>query len=183
MVELIQKTPCVGMLPLTVGGASLNEAAPKCVTSIMPHKGKKTAVSKALKTAHGMALPADGRSTGRAVLRAIWAGQGQYLLTGNAACDAALSQHASLCDQSDGWAVIVLSGAAADDVMARLCPLDLRAEKFKRGHAARTELAHMMAMIVKTTGGFEIWVMRSFAKTAVGALQEAMENVAAEAKV
>ena len=43
-----------------------------------------------------------------------------------------------MTDQSDGWTVLALSGAAAVDVLARLVPVDLRLAAFPVGGALRT---------------------------------------------
>lgn len=181
MVDLIAQSPCEGLLPVDAGGVTLAEAAPDFITSIMPHDGKRAALNTALKAAHGMALPADGRTSGRAALRAVWTGRGQYFLIGEAAADASLAEMASLSDQSDGWALLTLEGDAAADVLARICPLDLRDGSFKRGDTARSEVAHMMAVVTRSARGFEIMVMRSFARTAVHHIIGAMRSVAAQA--
>jgi heterotetrameric sarcosine oxidase gamma subunit len=181
VVELVAKTPCAGHVPVTVGGLTLSEAAPACITSVAPYKGAEATLSAAMDAAHGMAFPAPGRTTGKAALKAVWTGRGQCFLIGDAPADASLAAHAALTDQSDGWAVLHLDGEAAEAVMARLTPLDLRASVFKRGHTARSEVAHMMAVVTRTAKGFEIMVMRSFARTAVHHIHDAMASVAAEA--
>ena len=94
--------------------------------------------------------------------------------------DASLGEYAALTDQSDGWAVVRLEGKGAGDVLARLVPLDLRPASFKRGHSARTDLAHMMASLTKVgENAFQIMVFRSMARTLVHDLKTAMEGVAA----
>lgn len=180
MVELVAQSPLEKVLPIDVGGTSLTEATPANITSIMPHKGKDKALGAALKKAHDLALPAVGRTSGKADLRMIWTGGGQYMLVGDKPAARALARVASLTDQTDGWAVMSLGGPSAADVLARLCPLDLRASVFKRGHTARTEVAHMMAVVTRMTNGFEIMVMRSFAQTMVHHTKRAMESVAAQ---
>jgi len=42
-----------------------------------------------------------------------------------------------------------------------------------KGQVARTEFAHMMSIILPQDGGYDIWVMRSMAKTALEHLTEA----------
>ncbi len=182
MVDLIAKTPTQGLLPITAAGATLFEATPAFITSVMPFAGQQKALAAALKSIHDLSLPAPGRSAGKAALRVLWSGRGQYFLVGDRPADPTLAAQAALTDQTDGWAVMSLESDNAADVLARLCPLDLRAEHFKRGHTARTELAHMMSVITRTTKGFEIMVMRSFAKTAVHNLEDAMKSVAAQSR-
>lgn len=180
MVELVAKSPLKELLPLAVGEANLTEETPANITSIMPHKGKEKALGEALKKAHGVALPAVGRTSGKADLRMIWTGGGQYMLVGDKPAARALARTASLTDQTDGWVTMSLAGPSSAQVLARLCPLDLRETLFKRGHTARTEVAHMMAVVTRNVNGFEIMVMRSFAHTMVHHLKQAMQSVAAQ---
>ena len=96
--------------------------------------------------------------------------------------DASLAAHAALTDQSDAWIVVRLEGAGARDVLARLTPIDLRDSVFKRGHTARTELAHMMASLTRVgPQAWQIMVFRSFAQTLAHDLKTAMQGVAARA--
>lgn len=183
--KLIAKTACAGLLPLEIGGVSLTEVEPEHLSAVAPCRERETEVSDALKAAHGMALPGANRATGRRGNRAIWFGQGQTLLMGPVP-DARLRKHAAVVDQSDGWAVVALSGSGPDmraaDVLARLTPLDLRAGQFKVGHTARTDLQHMMASITRIGADeFLIMVFRGFAQTLVHDLETAMQGVAARA--
>jgi methylglutamate dehydrogenase subunit D len=181
VVDLIAKSPCAGLLPLAIGTVALSEIAPAPITSVMPYDGLEAAASELLKSLCGMGLPKAGRSAGRDGARAIWTGAGQAMVLG-VAVDAGLARHAALSDQSDAWAVLRLDGAGAEDVLARLTPLDLNPGVFKRGHVARSLLGHMSAVIARVGAeAFEIMVFRSMAKTAVHELEEAMKSVAARA--
>jgi heterotetrameric sarcosine oxidase gamma subunit len=180
VVDLIAKTPLADLLPISAGETVLTEATPANITSVMPHLGREKALGEALKKAHDIGLPAVGRTAGAAALRMIWTGRGQYMLVGNKPAGRALTRSSALTDQTDGWAVMQLTGDNAAKVLARLCPLDLRPDSFKNGHTARTEFAHMMAVVSRIPKGFEIMVMRSFAQTAVNSLQQAMDSVAAQ---
>jgi len=170
------------LLPKSAEGTTLRDASPGIITSIMPRRGKDAALGAALDKAHGLSLPPIGRSRTKGRARLVWAGRGTYFL-GGLRPSPTLVKYASLTDQSDAWAVMSLEGAAAPDVMARLCPIDLRAGVFKRGYSARTELGHMMVVVSRTTKGFEIMVMRSFARTAVHDIGAAMESVAQQQQI
>ena len=174
MVELIERTPCDGLLPLTIGGVSLTEDLPAAMTSIAPYAGQAKPLNAALQAAHGVDFPAIGRSTGKAGARMIWFGQSMALLQGPVAA-AELAEFAALTDQSDAWAVVRLDGIGAADVLARLVPVDLRGQSFKRGYTVRTELAHMMASITRIgPDAFQVMVFRSMARTLVHDLKTAM---------
>ena len=87
---------------------------------------------------------------------------------------------AALTDQSDGWAVIRLTGAGCEAVLARLVAVDLRPGHFRRGHTLRTLLFHAPASLTRIGAhGFEIMVFRSMAASAVHELGVAMKSVAA----
>ncbi len=168
MVNLIAKSPCANLLPRTIGTVTATEVEPGPVTLIQPRRG-----------APDLNLPAPNRMSGKDGARLLWFGRGQYLLMG-AAPDAELAKHAALVDQSDGWAWVRLDGAGAEDVLARMIPLDLRPQTFKRGHTARTEIAHMSGSITRLgDASLLICVFRSMANTLVHDLTVAMKAVAA----
>lgn len=179
MVELVAKSPCEGLLPIEIGTVSLSEVDPGAMTSLAPFKGRQDAAAEALKSAHGMAWPAVGRATGKAGARAVWFGRAHVLLMGPEP-DPSLAASMALTDQSDAWAVVRLEGAGAEEVLARLVPVDLRRASFKRGHTVRTELMHMAASITRVGDmAFQVMVFRSMARTLVHDLKTAMEAVAA----
>jgi heterotetrameric sarcosine oxidase gamma subunit len=178
VVDLVARSACIGLLPLSVGDVTLSEVTPGAMTSIAPFKGHDTAASSGLKAAHGMAMPAFNRATGKAEARAIWLSRGQVMLVGPYP-DASLSGHAAMTDQADAWAVVRLEGAGSEDVLARLIPVDVRVSVFKRGHTMRTDLLHMMASVTRIGDtAFQIMVFRSMAETLVHDLKSAMEGVA-----
>jgi sarcosine oxidase gamma subunit len=61
-----------------------------------------------------------------------------------------------------------------------LCPLDLADRGFATDAAARTQFAHMMALVCRCPDGYEVMVMRSFGRSAVYHTQAAMQSVAAQ---
>lgn len=179
MVELTAKSPCEGLLPLTEGAVSLTEESPVQITSVTARKGQAAALSAALEQAHGMAMPKPNRATGNKTARALWFGRDQAMLIGPVP-KAGLAALSTLVDQGDAWAVVRLEGAAAEAVLARLVPVDLRASTFKQGHTARTLLQHMTVSITRVgEQAFQIMAFRSMAKTLVHDLHRTMESVAA----
>ena len=178
VAELIAKGPLAGLLPLTIGGLELASVDPGPMFSLQPYPGKAAALSKALKKAHGVVFPGPGESHEAKGVRVLWSGREQAFLLGVPA-DPALATLAAVTDQSDGWAMMALRGPGAGDVLARLCPLDLRLAAFGVGQVARSQLQHVAALIVRVDDGFQIMVMRSFAATAVHEIETAMKGVAA----
>ncbi|MEL7176530.1 MAG: sarcosine oxidase subunit gamma [Pseudomonadota bacterium] len=174
MVNLIAKTPCDGLLPLSLGAVTLTEVETGPITSISPLKGQKKAVSDALKAACGTAFPAPNRTTAKDTARLIWSGRGQALMLG----EAPQIKGAAVTDQSDAWCCVELAGAGVDDVLSCVTPVDTRA--MKRGHTARTLVQHVSVVLTRTgKDRFEVMAMRSMATTLVHDLERAMSGVAA----
>lgn len=181
MIELLAKSPCDGLLPRSIGGVTLTEITFDAITSVAPFAGQASAVSDALKAQMGAAFPQPNRTTGKANARAVWSGMGQALVLG---VPLKPISGAAMTDQTDAWACVALEGEGARDVLARVTPLDLRPSVFKLGHAARTELAHMSAVLMRTGANrYGIMAFRSMAKTLVHDLTEAMTSVAARAQL
>ena len=179
MAELIAKSPLSDLLPLKIGANEIAELSLDAITSIAPFKGQDAAVSDALKTQIGAALPKPNRTTGKANARVVWSGRGQAFVLGPKLDPL---PGAATSDQTDGWVSISLKGPGARDVLARITPLDLRETVFKTGHAARSLIGHMHGVILRTGADrYDVMVFRSMADTLVHEMTEAMETVAARA--
>ncbi|WP_347310652.1 sarcosine oxidase subunit gamma [Defluviimonas sp. SAOS-178_SWC] len=179
MPSLIEKTACEGLLPVAAGGVALSELRPARITSVAPLAGKERAVGTALKVL-GLGWPSPGKSVTKGAATCLWTGRGQAFLIGTD--PEGLSGIAALTDQSDGWARMRLAGPGAEAVLARLVPLDLRAEAFPVGAAARSGLNHMMMVLARVDADrFDILVFRSMAASAVHELHQSMAACAARA--
>lgn len=175
MAELIAKSPCAGLLPRTIGTCTIEEVDLGVLTSVAPYNGGADPLSGP----HGMPFPAPNRATGDDGARAIWFVRGVALLAGPAP-DPALAEQAALTDQSDAWACVTLTGPDAEDVLARLVPVDMRAGAFEPGHTMRSQLQHINVSITRTGADtFLILGFRAMAGTLVHDLVEALESVAA----
>ncbi len=174
MVKLIALTSGEGLLPISEGGVAVTEVILNQLVSVAPFAGKHKATSDALKTQCGAGLPAVNRRRGAVT----WFGHGTWMVAG----DAALDGLAAVTDQSDAWAVVSISGAGVEDVLARLVPVDLLPPVFKTNHVAKTMLGHMSVTITRTAPAeFEIIAMRSMATSMVHELQVAMRGAASRA--
>lgn len=174
MADLKALTPCAGLLPMTVGGLRLEEADDLSLTCVMPYKGQFAAIAQS-----GFVLPEPGGQVrrGNGILR--WFGKDTFLSIGGALPEGVAS-HAAVSDVTDGWARLVLSGAEAGAVLARLVPVDTRPQALGVDRTVRTLLGHMTASVTRISAeAFEIMVFRSMAHTAVHELGEAMTHVAA----
>lgn len=171
MVNLIETTPCAGLLPLEIGGTRISEVALGRVWSVSPFAGKTGAVDKVLRKL-GVSFPEGGQIISAGAVSALWFGVEQALVMG---VDAVPKMPAAVTDQSDGWACVRIEGAAVD-VLARLCPVDLRGAAGVR----RTLVGHMSAVLIaRGDGAIDVMVMRSMAKTLVHELEVAATGVAA----
>jgi sarcosine oxidase subunit gamma len=176
VADLIALTPCNGLLPMKIGGIEVTEVLPECIMSVAAIAGQEKQVSTALKDQIGLGLTAPNRRTRKGNAHVQWFGHGVWLVTANVS----LEGLAAVTDQSDAWAVVTISGAGVEDVLAHLVPIDLRVGVFKNGHTARTMLGHMsVAMTRIGANTFEVMVMRSMAGTLVHDLETAMRGVAA----
>ncbi|MFV0359621.1 sarcosine oxidase subunit gamma [Tropicimonas sp.] len=180
MSRLLPEWPLAG-LDTTHGSARLRSVVLTPVTWIAPFPGHGAALSEVLRAAFGFGFPEPGEAFSAASARLIWSGREQALLVG-APPDPSLATHAAVIDQSDGWAAFELTGPRAEDVLARLTPLDLRPVAFAPGQTARSLLGHMNAQITSIGSGYEFLLMRSMAQTAAHELQEAMRSVAARSQ-
>ena len=179
MPEPIAKTALEGR-SAALGGVTLAELAVGPILSVAVLPGGAKAVARGLK-ALGLAMPDPGSFGEKKGLRIVWTGRDQAFLIG---IGSVAIEGAAVTDQSDGWAVLGLSGVGATDVLARLVPLDLRLAAFPVGRVARSGLNHMNAVILRTGDyAFELMVFRSMARTAWHELETTMSMVSARAGV
>lgn len=178
MLDLKASSPLAGQSH-KAAGLRLAEIDLGEMSLLMPFKGKEALLSKALEAAHGIALPAPNRMVMAGETRAIWFGAEAALVTG-VAVDARLRAHAAITDQSDAWTCVTLEGAGAEDVLARLVPIDLRAARFPVGQTARTQIGHMSGSVARLAEDrFLLMVFRSMAGTLFHELTEVMDALAA----
>lgn len=182
MPSLIAKSASGDLLPLSVGGLVLTNAAPDRLTAVAPWPGQIGTVTGVLEAA-GLAWPAPDRAgAGRKGL-SLWSGRDQMFLVG-AAPPRGLAAHAALTDVSDAWTALTLTGPGAGDVLARLVAIDLSPQAFPEGATARTGLGHLMALVHRAgPDSFAIYVFRSMTTSAVHEIEGAMKAVAARAAV
>jgi hypothetical protein len=98
VANLVARTPCEGLLPVTIGSVTLSEVVIERMAAVAPFKGKEGAVSAALKEACDIVFPAPNRTSSKGDARAVWAGQGRANVIG---CDLPdLSGLAAVTDQA-----------------------------------------------------------------------------------
>ena len=152
-------------------GVTLSERIDIGLATVAARKGK--AVAAAVRAEYGVDLPANSTvATGRGVsfvgtAPGQWFAVSETLANGALADDLAreLSGLASITDQSDGRAVVRVSGPRARDVLAKGVPVDLHQGVFRPGSAATTVISLIGAQIwqVDEAPTYDIAVFRGFA--------------------
>ena len=143
------------------------------IASLIAPEDGEAALSQAVKTRFGLDLPTTPRTVVSAGRALVWAGPGQWLLVtenraGLASDIQALSGLAAIADQSDGRAVLTLSGGKIRAALAKGCMIDLHPSAFPVGSAALTSIAHIGVHFWGAEDGpdgavFEFMVARSMA--------------------
>ncbi len=156
-----------------VGALRLAAVPLDAATEILPIGGAD--IGDAMLAVTGVGFPAPTESSLAGDVRVLWFGRDAALVIG-----ARVEIDGALCvDQSDAWVALELSGGVRD-VLARLCPLDLREGSFAVGATARTLLNHVGVSLTRTSG--EEWLLlvpRSCAGTVWDELVTAARLVAA----
>ncbi len=175
MTRLVERAAVAEVLPRRRGGVTLEAVETGPVTLLLAYPGAAGRVDAALRDGHGVGWPAPNRAETAEGLRLVWAGLDAALALGARPTP----EGAAAIDQSDAWAALALRGTRAWQVLARLCPLDLRPHVFAPGAAARSLLGHIEAVFVAEADGVTILVPRSMADHAVDDIDRAMRGLAA----
>ncbi|MGK0271874.1 MAG: heterotetrameric sarcosine oxidase gamma subunit [Cocleimonas sp.] len=83
-----------------------------------------------------------------------------------------------LCDQSDSWVTLRISGENSLEALERICPLDINPSSFPVGSVARTSMEHMATIIIhEEEGSYLLLSLRSFAHSFLHAVTTSIKNV------
>jgi sarcosine oxidase, subunit gamma len=132
---------------------------------------------KAVKAATGMAMPAPRRIVKDGAFGAAWMAHDELLLilpydqVANALATIAKAlkaEHHLAVDVSDARAVFRITGAKADQVLAKLTPADLAT--LEPGEIRRSRAAQVAAAFWAEDGGFSLVCFRSVAPYMMGLL-------------
>jgi sarcosine oxidase subunit gamma len=121
------------------------------------------------------ALPGPGEVVREGDTRVIWCGHGEALALG----EVKPPEQVAAVDQSDGWAAARIEGARRAELLARLCPLDLRPRAFPAESSARSLLGHVHALFVAEEEAILVLVPRSMAGHAAEEVAQALRGLAA----
>jgi sarcosine oxidase subunit gamma len=156
-------------------GVSLSECNGLALFVIAAGAGKASEVAAKVLAVTGLDLPVGPKRASKDGFALIGTAPGQWLavVEGNAALKllaklaAGLKGLATIVDQSDGKAVLRISGPRARHTLAKGCSLDLNPRLFKPGSAGTTPVALIDCVIwqVDETPTYDLAVPTSFAES------------------
>jgi sarcosine oxidase subunit gamma len=154
------------------------------MAKLIARKGRADDLAAAIRSRYALDLPATPKRVEQGGLAVIWSGPGQWLAVAEDGRDLArelsetVGAFAAVSDQSDGLAVLRVSGPHARDALIKGVGLDLHPRAFGPGDAAVTMIAHIGAQLwqLDDRPSYEIAIYRSFA----GSLWRWLDASAAE---
>ncbi|KPF70838.1 hypothetical protein IP69_08850 [Bosea sp. AAP35] len=143
------------------------------IASLIASREQEPMLGRALESRLGLSLPTGPSAVSSASHTLVWAGAGQWLLVaasraGVAEDCAGLAGLAAVALQSDGRAVLTLSGTMARKTLAKGCMVDLHPRAFPVGMTALTSIAYIGVQLWRSEDGpdgavYQIMVPRSMA--------------------
>lgn len=145
------------------------------LATVIARKGRAGVLAARVKERFGLDLPAGPRRHASDAFSLMGTGPGTWLATheqGTTRLLSALRENiadlAAISDQSDGYAVLRLTGPEVREALAKLVFIDLHPGAFGVGHVACTVAAHTGITLWRLEDGpdgavFELAVYRSFA--------------------
>lgn len=189
MPDLIPRSAFIG-LPGRSGrtegepGVTVRPRDELALARVIARKGRADDLAAAVRSRYALDLPTTPKRVEQGGLAFIWSGPGQWLAVAEDRRDLArelaetIGAFAAVSDQSDGLAVLRISGPRARDALIKGVGLDLHPRAFAPGDAAVTVIAHVGAQLwqLDDQPSYEIAIYRSFA----GSLWRWLEASAAE---
>jgi methylglutamate dehydrogenase subunit D len=184
---LTARAPFTGLptLPTTAAGVVVRDCDGLGLATVLVRKGKSEALALRVRERFGIELPQGPRRTNAGGIAFAAIGPGAWLATSQGgggafakSLEESLGDLASISDQSDGYAVLNLSGPKLRQALCKLVSIDLHPRAFQAGDVAATVSAHIGATLWRLEDGadgsavFEIAVFRSLAESFWGALSE-----------
>lgn len=159
------------------------------IATVLLRKGQAAALGQRIRERFGMELPREPRRTAAGNIAIAGIAREAWLAIreggGNAFAGFlkdALGDLASVTDQSDGYAVLRLTGPRLRDTLAKLLPIDVHPRAFRIGDVASTVAFHIGATLWRLDDGpdgapiIEVAIFRSLA----GSFWHALSDSAAE---
>jgi sarcosine oxidase subunit gamma len=176
--NLIPRAPFAGLSarPSAGRGVIVSDRDGLGFATVLVRKGKSAALAQRLRERFSIELPQGPHRASTGDLALVGIGPEAWLATYEQAGNTfavslaeAVGDLASISDQSDGYALLRLSGPRIRDTLCKLVPVDVHPCAFKIGDVATTVAAHIGATLWRLEDGddgspvFEIAVFRSLA--------------------
>jgi methylglutamate dehydrogenase subunit D len=153
-VSPLQKTIAASASIAANTGIHLTEVRDFAAVQVMARRGKWTDTAKVAKLAFGVAPANELKKLNGKNCTLIWSGPDQFLVMSAmrdrqpfADLGRKFSGCASLSEQTDGRALVSVTGPKVRDMLAKVCSLDLHPDVFPVGTAAVTAIDHLSTNI------------------------------------
>lgn len=166
-------------------GLSIRENADLAMASLAERAGRGKDVAKAARKLMGFDLPAPGGMAAAGDWAGFWTSPGQWMITAPFVSHEdiarlvkdAVSDAASVTEQTDGWVRFELSGVRVVAMLERLCNVDVRA--MREDQATRSQIEHLGSYLLCHRPGeaFSILTLRSGAASMHHALVTAARSL------
>ena len=173
--HLVSVSAFAGVSASGAGGVIVSDRDGLGIATILVRKGQADALATRVRDKFGIALPREPHRVSNGAIAFAGTGPETWLATaengGNAfaaSLRAELRDDAAVVNQSDGYAVLRLTGPKVRDALAKGVPVDLHPGAFRVGDVASTLVAHIGAVLWrldddKGSAVFEVAVFRSLA--------------------
>ena len=188
--SLKPRSPFTDFKPLASANLSIEQRDTLTIASVAARKGQVHALAAAVKTHYGVELSSSPKRVDNNDVAFVWAGPGLWFAMAERTAERDLETElktklgglASIADQSDGRAILRISGTAAREALAKGLPIDLHPRAFKAGDVAITHASHIGVTIwqIDDAPTYEIALFRSFADSFWHWLKEAAVSVGAK---
>lgn len=183
--ELVPRAPFIDLriAPTAGSGVIAHDRDGMGIASVLLKRGQQHALADRVRQQFGIELSPGPKRSCAGDIAFIATGPGSWFATSEGAGNgfaselaAALGDCAAVSDQSDGQAVLRLSGPKVREALCKLVPVDLHPRAFRIGDVAVTVAAHIGATMWRlddeSNGDavFEIAVYRSLAESFWSAL-------------
>lgn len=130
-----------------VAGVSLELVERQALATIIVRRGEEAALDRLIQERLGVTAPATGRAAFSGDAGLVWSAPGQWLAVAApgslADLPECLAGIAAVTDQSDGRALVRVSGPEARAMLMKGVTIDLHPSVFSAGSAAVTSVAHI----------------------------------------
>ncbi len=170
-----------------IGELSILELGDQALVSLAIPNDQDDIVEKALAENYKAGIPKVGQSTHSTVDNTRFLGlqSEQFFALFDYSGDRP-AEHLStklgdtlyLCDQSDSWIMLRLTGVNCRPALERICPIDLHPGTFPCGAVARTSMEHLAAIIVhEDENQYLLLSPRSSARSFLHAITRSIDNI------